>query len=168
MKHIHLLLIGAVILSMGPIQKAEAYETPESTLHAAPTQVYVSPSTRRARAEQQAQDDAERIQRLWEAQFGTDAEPVTVDPTDPFHGSADPEPTDDNVIRLELSNADFRKLQRLLAIGEDNNLHSGAPLDEMPTWSGKPLTPTGPAGPLTAIAILGAMVWTLKRATSKA
>jgi hypothetical protein len=166
------LVLVATLLCLGWSEQAGAYSPPEDVLHSAPVLQYRSPASRRAEAAAQAQANQERIDRLYEAWYGTDTEDIPVD--EPTHGAADDPEEDSTTIRLELNAADLRLIERILSARDarnqqDDTLHSGAPLDEMPVWTGgKPLTPSGPAGPLTAVAILGAVGWTLWRAKKAA
>jgi len=151
---------------------AVAYYSPEDVL--LNKELFLPPSAREAdtRASLQASEAAARREREQEAFFAAQR-PIVEENVDPdsfyddgayiqdgLHGAAPAAGTDLSAIDLELASTlrlltRLEQQQRTLQYGTAG-LHGGAPL--------APLAPTGAGGILAGITMLGAVVWTVKKA----
>ncbi|MBU0458350.1 hypothetical protein KJ652_01900 [Patescibacteria group bacterium] len=146
-----LTVLTAVIIA--PIT-AHAYLLPEDVLMGNDT--YVPPSNRdsRDRVLQQSADSAERRQAEWEVEYEKQH------PTPPPVEEEIYLESEGNPVDLSGNDIDLLRTIRLLNRIDQNQAtisHSGAP----------PLAPTGAPAILSALTMLGAVTWTMKRAGGK-
>lgn len=171
---IRLTVAACTVLTAVPLGAAAYFSPEEVLLNKA---LFLPPTSRETqdRVARQAETSAERRNAAFDESYqeqhaAAPEENVFLEPDNSGTTSSNAQPADSSLSAADLELLRTLRLlsrvedrQRVLQYGNFNRLHSGAPLDDG-KGTGKPLTPTGAGAWLSAITMVGAVGWTLRRA----